>query len=422
MDNIINKIKRDKYYFVISFSLIILIILLHVFRQNFIATVDIHLTSLKIFGNYYDLNLFDGVMFTSFIIITMFTAWYFGGHAAFMFVAISWNFEVALFIVLTGRYELVVEFINIFFFVFLYVRESPADKKRRLQQEMVENTNLQLLDINKAFRRFVPTEFINLIGKKSITDLSAGDSIQQNITIMFADIRSFSTISQSIPPKELFDFLNSFLKEIGPVIRKNNGFIDKYLGDGIMAIFPDCPSDALDCAIDMNAKLKSFNQKNQNNILKAIRIGTGIHTGVSILGTLGEEERIETTVISEAVNLSCRLEELTKTYGVEIIVSHHLLESINSKSSKYISRYLDNVVIRGSSTNCNIYELIADPSSPLSSLKILHKDLFEHGVKLSVNKLYEEAAEVFKELHMLSPNDEAVKYHLQKNKYQALSE
>ncbi|MFO8068306.1 MAG: adenylate/guanylate cyclase domain-containing protein, partial [Bacteroidales bacterium] len=318
MNNVINKIKNDKYYFLIAVFLILLISFLFIYRESFISTVDIHLTSLKIFGNYYDLNLFDGVMFTSFIIITMFTAWYFGGHAAFMFVAISWNFEIALFVVLTGRYELTVEFVNLIVFALLYVRESPADKKRRLQRQLIEDTNKQLLEINKAFGRFVPKEFINLIGKKGITELKAGDSIEQNITILFADIRSFSNISQNIPPKELFDFLNSFLREMGPVIRKNNGFIDKYLGDGIMALFPGCPSSALSCAAEMSKKLRVFNQKCEKDILKSIKIGIGIHTGFSVLGTIGEDERIETTVISDAVNVSCRLEELTKTYGVDI--------------------------------------------------------------------------------------------------------
>lgn len=348
----------------------------------------------------------------------MFTAWYFGGHAAFMFVAISWNFEVALFVVLTGRYELSVEFVNLIVFALLYVRESPADKKRRLQRQLIEDTNKQLLEINKAFGRFVPKEFINLIGKKGITELKAGDSIEQNITILFADIRSFSNISQNIPPKELFDFLNSFLREMGPVIRKNNGFIDKYLGDGIMALFPGCPSSALSCAAEMTKKLRIFNQKCEKDILKSIKIGIGIHTGFSVLGTIGEDERIETTVISDAVNLSCRLEELTKTYGVDIIISDFLLNTINKNAKHYHTRLLDEILIRGVNKKYKIHELIADSGSDLSNFKIKNKELFEQAVTFVVNKDFSKATSLFKKLNEACPKDDAVKYHLQHCQHQ----
>ncbi len=413
--NIAQKIKQDRYYFLAGFIIIILITLLFIYRENFISAVDVHLTSLKIFGNYYDLNLFDGIMFTSFIIITMVTAWYFGGHAAFMFVSISWNFEVALFIVLTGRYELIVEFVNIFVFVVLYFNESPADKKRRIQRQMLENTNIQLLKTNKAFERFVPKEFIHLIGKDCITDLSAGDSRQEKLTILFSDIRSFSKFAQNKCPKEVFDFLNSFLNEVGPIIRKHNGFIDKYLGDGIMALFPDSPEDSLNCVIEMTEVLKNFNKKNKISGIDEVKIGTGIHTGNSILGTLGEKERIETTVISDSVNLSCRLEELTKVYGVEAIVSQQLLESLSQKNTFYV-RLLDEVVIKGTDTKCKIYEFFTDISTSVSKSKIKYINEFETAVNHSINNDYESAIPIFNKLIKLYPDDYPLQYHLKKCK------
>ena len=405
------KLKKDRYYFLAGFVLIILITLLFLFRENFISAVDVHLTSLKIFGNYYDLNLFDGIMFTSFIIITMVTAWYFGGHAAFMFVSISWNFEVALFIVLTGRYELIVEFVNLFVFVALYFIESPADKKARVQRQLVEQSNIKLKKINKAFERFVPKEFIHLIGKESVIELSTGDSKQEVLTVLFTDIRDFSDFAYNKCPKEVFDFLNSFLREIGPVIRKHNGFIDKYLGDGVMALFPTCPSDALSCAMEMSQVLNEFNKKNEKTNIETIRIGTGIHTGTSILGTLGEEERIETTVISESVNLSCRLEELTKKYGVEIIVSQKLLDEIDDYSH-FPLRFLDEVSIKGLGAKHKIFELLPDKTSAISLLKIKHKEDFEKAVNLMRDEQYTDAIAIFERLSKACPQDKAVMHHL----------
>jgi class 3 adenylate cyclase len=413
MNGILNKFRNDKYYFLIGLILVGILIMMFIFRATFLDVVSTHIYTLELFGSKYDLDLFDGVIFTSFIIITMFTAWYFGGHAAFMFVSISWNFEIALFIILTGRYELSIEFVNIIVFVILYVKESPADKKSRMQRQIVEITNLQLIKTNIAFERFVPKEFINLIGKESVTDLNAGDSIQEKLTISFTDIRSFSKIAQKIEPQEVFDFLNSFLKEIGPVIRKNNGFIDKYLGDGIMALFPGCPSDAVKCAIEMAAVLKIFNEKNQtqNQNVFPIRIGTGIHTGISILGTLGEDERIETTVISDAVNLSSRLEELTKTYGADIIISNQLHEEIKGKFD-YSARLLDEANVKGTDSKCKIIEVIANSDSSISKFKVETKEDYEKGVHLLLNKQYKEALTCFEKLNSICADDLAVKYHI----------
>ncbi len=411
MLNIKNKLLNDKYYFLIGFVLVILILMLHIYRENFISVVDVHLVSLNIFGTNYNLNLFDGILFTSFILITIFTAWYFGGHSAFLFVSISWNFEVALFVVLTGRYELIVEFVNILLVIILYFTESPPDKKARLQRQIIENTNQRLIKTNKIFQRFVPVEFINLIGKKCITDINAGDSAQEKITIMFCDIRSFTKLSQNMQPKEVFDFLNSFLKEVGPVIRKHNGFIDKYLGDGIMALFSRCSSDAVKCALEMSDVLREFNKKNEQFNIKVIRTGTGIHTGDSILGTIGEDERIETTVISDAVNLSSRLEDLTKTYGVEIIISEQLYLEVKDKINA-TARYLDEVIIKGTDYKLKIYEVITNGKSTLSQLKIKNKEKFESAVHLMNKNQYKEAHKIFSEIASDCSDDYPAKYHM----------
>jgi len=113
--------------------------------------------------------------------------------------------------------------------------------------------------INEANARFVPEQFLNILGKKSISDIRIGDQTQREMTVMFADIRDFTTISERMTPKENFDFINTYLGFMEPVIRKNKGFIDKYMGDSIMALFPESASDAMKAGIMMIERLEEFN-------------------------------------------------------------------------------------------------------------------------------------------------------------------
>ena len=122
-------------------------------------------------------------------------------------------------------------------------------EKARIKQ--LEEFNLNLTMINKSLQKFVPKDFIQFLNKEHITEVGLGDSVQQDMSILFSDIRSFTTISETMSPKDNFGFLNSYLKVTGPVIRKNKGFIDKYIGDAIMALFPDSPMNAVDAAIEM---------------------------------------------------------------------------------------------------------------------------------------------------------------------------
>lgn len=110
-------------------------------------------------------------------------------------------------------------------------------------------THIYLSKINIAYARFVPREFLRFLEKESIVDVKLGDQVQKEMTVLFSDIRSFTSLSESMSPKENFNFLNSYLKRVGPVIRNHNGFIDKYIGDAIMALFPDSAQDAMNADI-----------------------------------------------------------------------------------------------------------------------------------------------------------------------------
>ncbi|HYX05016.1 MAG TPA: adenylate/guanylate cyclase domain-containing protein, partial [Reyranella sp.] len=180
-------------------------------------------------------------------------------------------------------------------------------------RDAVRSTIVNLQKTNLSIERFVPHAFLRIVGKPSIVDVELGDNKQETMSILFSDIRSFTTLSESMTPDENFTFINAYLERMGPVIRNHNGFIDKYIGDAIMALFTNA-DDAVRAGLAMLETLAAFNAERRPAGQPPIGIGIGINSGSLMLGTIGEKQRMEGTVISDAVNLAARVEDLTKTY------------------------------------------------------------------------------------------------------------
>lgn len=279
----------------------------------------------------------------------------------------------------------------------------------------VETLSQDLTQTNNAYSKFVPTEFLKLLEKSSITEVKLGDQIQKNMAILFADIRSFTEISENMSPRENFNFINSYLNFMGPIIRENKGFIDKYIGDGIMALFPTNSNDAIHAAIAMQKSLLDFNRATATTIpnLPHIRIGIGVHTGSLMLGTIGDINRMEGTVISDAVNLASRLEGLTKIYGSSIIVSEQTLEERN-KIENIARRFLGKVEIKGKKELISVHEIYEADALDLKEWKDKTKEEFEKGIHLFLNNQLIEARNVFRQLNQQNAKDKAAFYYLQK--------
>ena len=217
-----------------------------------------------------------------------------------------------------------------------------------LFQRQAISTQKQL---TSAYQRFVPEEILSTLGKGSILELNLGDQIEQNMSILFSDIREFTATSEKLSPEQNFKFINDYLEIMVPIVRKNNGFVDKFIGDAIMAIFPENADDAIHCALEMQAAIPEVNTKISKYLDKGIEIGIGINTGKVRLGTLGAMERMEGSVISDAVNLAARVEQLTKQYPENIIVTEYTQLS----ASKFIFTELDAVTVKGKSHSVKIY-------------------------------------------------------------------
>ncbi len=266
-----------------------------------------------------------------------------------------------------------------------------------------------LVRLTAAYERFVPREFLQFLGKSSIADVHLGDQIQQEMSILFADIVNFTTLSERMTPAENFRFINAFLSYMEPCIRTHHGFIDKYIGDAIMALFSGDADDAVQAGIAMLKTLQDFNQ----NMGNPISIGIGINTGVLMLGTIGGEHRMDSTVISDAVNLAARLEKLTREYGIMMLVSHNTFAQLR-QPTPYCIRKIDRVKVKGKSELVTVYEVFdADPPD-LRKAKFETLDLFATALSHYEARKFREATELFLRCTEQSPEDPVVKNYLEK--------
>ncbi|MBI2234366.1 MAG: adenylate/guanylate cyclase domain-containing protein [Micavibrio aeruginosavorus] len=225
--------------------------------------------------------------------------------------------------------------------------------------ETIQGYSDRLEALVGAYGRFVPHDLLRLLEKKSILDVNLGDQIQRDMAVLFSDMRDFTTISESMSPKENFDYINSYLRQVGPEIRAHNGVIDKYIGDAVMALFPESVDDAIEAALEMQRKVRAYNGKRAGSSYPDVRIGVGIHAGKVMLGTIGEDQRMDGTVISDTVNLASRLEGLTKRYGCNIMVSDTVIGKMRNPK-KYVTRLIDRVCVAGKNDSVTLFE-VCDP-------------------------------------------------------------
>ena len=278
-------------------------------------------------------------------------------------------------------------------------------------------THIRLAKINAAYGRFVPHDFLRFLGHESIVDVKLGDHVRKDMTILFSDIRSFTSISEGMTPEENFNFINSYLSQVSPVIRAHKGFIDKYIGDAVMALFPESADDAVQGAIAMQKQVALYNQR-QNYDCVEIAIGIGMHTGSLMLGTIGEQERMESTVISDAVNLASRLEGLTKFYGAGILISGQTLSYL-ADSQQYSYRFVDRVRVKGKQEPVAVFEVYDGDSEQLRQLKTQTKGDFERAVFLYSQQNFAQAQQIFEEILQINPEDKAVMLYVKRcEKYQ----
>ncbi|MEG4943375.1 adenylate/guanylate cyclase domain-containing protein [Microcoleus sp. F4-D5] len=287
-------------------------------------------------------------------------------------------------------------------------KEAEAERHLNLKKSLDAES-----DLTDAYGRFVPHQFLHLLGYESIIDVNLGDQVQQEMSVLFADIRDFTTLSETMTPQENFKFINAYLSRMEPAITRNNGFIDKYIGDAIMALFSDYADDAVKAGIAMLNILNDYNEHRQRVGYIPIQIGIGINSGSLMLGTVGGKSRMDSTVISDAVNLASRIEGLTKDYCVPLLISQQTLERLRNPAD-YAIRIVDKVQVKGKSKYVVVYEVFdADPPEILSA-KLANLPVYNEAMLLCDRKEFREAGKLFEECLRTNPSDRVARIYLKR--------
>ncbi len=279
--------------------------------------------------------------------------------------------------------------------------------------ETIHQANLTHVQrLNSAFHRFVPEQLLKQLNRETVADVELGDNVGRIMAVMFCDIRGFTARSETMTPQEIFDFINDYLGQMEPVVAGQGGFIDKYAGDGIMALFPRGIDSAIEAAIGIRGKLAGYNEALMDRGEEPIDVGIGINTGPLVLGTIGNAKRMDGTVIGDAVNIAARLEELTKNYKVQILIAEQTDHSA-AQTNSFEMRVIDEVVVRGRRDHVTVFEVLSGLPDAERRAKLRSRKTFEASVMALHNGDKERAAGGFRQVLETCPDDTVAKGHLE---------
>jgi adenylate cyclase len=292
---------------------------------------------------------------------------------------------------------------------------SPEDKQtiQRFKDKADEAMRL-----NQTFRKFVPKQFVDHFAKHGSSSLELGRADEDELAILFCDIRGFTGLSELMSPQELMNFLNSYFLRMNDPIHQNGGFIDKFIGDAIMALFDrpngenrDKAQDAIRAALDLRYAINIYNQHRSNSKYPPINIGIGIHFGPVIIGTVGSDDRMDTTVLGDSVNIAYRLEALAPIYLTDIVVSAQALE-VAEAEQHFNYRMLDWIRVKGRKSPIEIYEIIDHMPPSAQKLKLANADLIAKGISSRIKQHWPQALDYFQQALDINPKDSLAAHHI----------
>ncbi|WP_250884277.1 adenylate/guanylate cyclase domain-containing protein [Glaciecola sp. XM2] len=299
--------------------------------------------------------------------------------------------------------------------------DEQAEDRRKVEDRRFVDKADEAQRLIKTFQKFVPKQFVDHIKGQDASTIELGKAAADEVAILFCDIRGFTGLSERMQPHELMKFLNSYFLRMNDAIHQNNGFIDKFIGDAIMALF-DHPGgnnsnkalDSIRAAIDLHAALAMYNQQRESVDYPPVEIGVGVHFGPVIIGTVGCDDRMDTTVIGDSVNISYRLESLAPKYDADIIVSSQLLDQLTIDSKTEIAyRFVDFVRVKGRKEPIEVYEILNHLPKDIQLSRYKTGSMIQQGVEYRKNKDWKSAMKCFHGALMIDPEDSLVIHHME---------
>jgi len=284
----------------------------------------------------------------------------------------------------------------------------PPDTRFCLEcgYELKDPARVPHLNYN-SLHSYTPKHLID----KVLTSRSAIEGERKVVTVMFADVAGFTSMGEKLDPEDLHLIMNNCFRVLMDEVHKYEGTINEFRGDGVMALFPGSADDAVQAAIALHAAIDNFNNQREQNGLQPIAIGVGLHIGDLMLGIIGNEDRLQGTVVADVVNAAARLEGLTRIYGSSISVSESILSSLKEPDS-YNRRFVDKVRLKGKDIPVIVYEIFDGDPPEVVRLKVETKANFEEGLRLYYDRKFAEASVQFNQVLGKYPEDKAARIYL----------
>ncbi|WP_316354535.1 adenylate/guanylate cyclase domain-containing protein [Candidatus Trichorickettsia mobilis] len=286
-----------------------------------------------------------------------------------------------------------------------------AVEKGLTQHRLLENLENQVA----TFRKFVPRQFLEMLLIKEFDNIEPEIVKNLELSILFCDIIGYSTLSELLTPEQIFNLLNRYFNKINPIIEHNQGFIDKFLGDGIIALFKELPQYAVQAGIEILKILDEFNEVIIKEGLQPIVVGIGINTGQVVLGTLGTKDRIDDTAIGDAVNVASRIESLNRIYNTKLLITGDVLSKLPS-TEQFKIRFIDKVKVIGKSKITELYEVFDADSLDQQSYKLSIQVHMEKACQLYQSKDFFAAQKLFVQCLEQKPSDQLLLLYIERCK------
>ena len=260
------------------------------------------------------------------------------------------------------------------------------------------------------YQKFIARDYLKFFGKTKIDDLEVGDNVQVKLCTLFCDLRNSFFSSETLSLADNFELIKEFIKLVSTSIKKHGGFIDKFMGDGILAVFEN-EDDALASAIEI---AKQLDYKNVVSVGKeAIRFGISLNSGMCVVGVVGSSKQKQFSVVSDVANLCSRIEGLNKLFGTRVLMTKNFM---NNLKDSYSNRYVGTIEFDDLTSKIPVFESLDAyvDAKKMSIIKYLQE--FESGVRFFEKKDFQKAKQFFVLCIKNNHDDQLAKYYLSRAK------
>ena len=274
----------------------------------------------------------------------------------------------------------------------------------------VENARLyeDQLRLTEAQGRFVPVQFLEILGHRDIAEVGLGEFVARDMSVMFADLRAFTPLAERLPPRDVIALLNRHFSRIGGPIADAGGFIDSYNGDEIMALFPLPGQRAVAAGVAMQRALAEFNRESAAAGGPTLEMGVGVNTGPLVLGTVGSQDRLKCGVVGDTVNTASRIEQLTKRYGVPFLIGEQTFQSLAGAAGLSV-RAVDRVTAKGKAQALTLYEVLDAETDERRAAKQATQPLLDAAMTHYFARDFVAAARRLAQARALDPHDRVLR-------------